>query len=257
MMCVASRIVGLAKRVRHVVLCMAINMPVISRLGNRGSLSIHRAESIRNVCATCGHIQVLLEKVQQNRKHCCLTQKIWSACEDYLAIAMPMAVIKHTMSHHHSLWLSSAALHWHNSGLLASEWLASRHPLFLASHLSARGGEAPTAQTQKGDAHGGTRTAPVPRRQRSKQFLIKSVAPAIAWRGPWYGTLAVDSHWAGVGEGVLEQVDGTKAKEDHRGLVQHAVLSDSRAWLPIWAVWFGASRSDLPAACSDWIMQTG
>jgi microcompartment protein CcmK/EutM len=51
----------------------------------------------------------------------------------------------------------------------------------------------------------------------ASNFRSIAVALAISWRSPKHGTLAIDSHGAGVGEGVLEQVDGTKAKEDHRG----------------------------------------
>lgn len=58
-----------------------------------------------------------------------------------------MAVAKHIMSHHHGsvTLVSSSALTY--SGLLALEWLASFLPCI--AHIRARGGEAPTAQTQK------------------------------------------------------------------------------------------------------------
>lgn len=65
--------------------------------------------------------------------------------------------------------VSSSALT--DSGLLASEWLASCLPCIAHSCPWGRGAHS---QTQKGDARGGTKAAPVPRGQRSKQHQSKA-----------------------------------------------------------------------------------
>jgi hypothetical protein len=75
MMCVASRIAGLAKRVRHVVLCMAINMPVISRLSNA---DLYRSIVLGASVMSARPVELSMchwKKFNSNEGNCCLAPK--------------------------------------------------------------------------------------------------------------------------------------------------------------------------------------
>ena len=132
---------------RHVVLCSYQHASDISA-GQRECLSIHSAGNIRDVCATRRYIQVPLEK-RNNKK------ALLSHAAEELPAGQHAKISRYYTTHgcrkaHHvapsrSVTLvSSSALT--DSGLLASEWLASCLPCIAHS---CPWGEAPTAQTQK------------------------------------------------------------------------------------------------------------
>lgn len=178
-------------------------MPVISRLGNADVYrSIVLGTSVMPARPVENMIEVPLEKRNNSKafsRHCCLAAKTAGQhvkISRYQLRELPMAVAKHIMSHHHGsvTLVSSSALTY--SGLLALEWLASFLPCIAHSCPWGRGAHSPNS---KSDARGGTKAAPVPRGQRSKQLSIQGVAPAMDDRmassssaRPKHGALALD-----------------------------------------------------------------